>query len=228
MNDDDEDGYSVEELRVAAAAAAKMIGRSVIGLLGDGQEGAVFGLDDGTVLKVTIEACDAAVCLALSEAPHGTLHPALPIISGVWRIQGASDKGELYAIHRNNLPPPADLKDRISRGFEDVVRDIGLTLVTDYPPALAAAMQAAEAAGFRDVADDLVAVFHALKRDIGITYQDLKAENLGLTLDGVWTVVDFGRCSPPRAALERMLFEEALEMALPELERSQANEPDPG
>lgn len=225
-DDVNEGGYTVADLACTAEAVGRAIGRSVDACLGNGQEGAVFALDDGSVLKVTVEPCEAAVCLAMAEAPAGMLHPALPRIYGVWRLGCVTDpEGDvLYAIRRSDLSPPADLAERVARGLDDVVYSLGFALTSAYPPMITEAMEKAGRSGFGDVAADLAAVVGSLRTVLEVRYHDLKADNIGQTPEGVWAVFDFGRCSPPSDALERVLFDDALALTL---EPSAGNDPSP-
>jgi hypothetical protein len=107
VDDCDLSGPDAEE---AAKAAADLLGIEISGWLGSGDEGEVWRLADGRVMKLTCSQQEAASWLAV--ASHGTdIHPGVARVYAVHRLDmeievGAfAGAGPVWLIIRDDMDP---------------------------------------------------------------------------------------------------------------------------
>ena len=178
-----------------------------------GDDGTVYLLDDGRVIKVTANGNEAALALALQDLQReGRSHPGVPRIDAVyWQVRqvdlsafGLSAREELtsYAILRESLD---------DRPQEDDERHALWTLALSHlnwgwthgdARHIAHAQQLWKGEG--DEIDQVLASLEWIRSSTGVQVRDIRASNLGVSEDGHTGVRDLGRSEVPEHLLERV------------------------
>ena len=196
---DPDGGYSV----------ADVLGVEIREEYGDGEDGSVFLLDDGRVMKVTWSATEAAICLGLMEAQetHGC-HPAVPWVSLVAMHEteecvplpdGTTRRHAIrrYVVIRDDMPDPRMPYDR-QGGWRLDLDSIALWASEGWlgdPPELVSPPR------LREDALSVAASLQWIEAVTGALVTDLHDGNVGRTPAGGVGMRDLGRADGVRQDL---------------------------
>lgn len=167
--------------------------------IGCGRHAVAHLLEDGRVLKVTTSAYDAAAALAVMRH-QGPLHPGVVRAHAVARLACGAlpDHFAIILDHAQVARASEDLADAL-----DALND-AWTFGGKRPRApgrLAARLGGEE----RAVLEAFLDTIHWMRREVGVTLRDLKAENLARTRQGGIGSFDHGDSLVPADCYEAVL-----------------------
>ncbi len=170
----------------------------------EGEDGTVYVLDGGRVLKITDSAAEAAVSLALRDVQaRGRSHPSVPEIGGVWWLDDgsgpAADEETYYAILRE------DFADVDHPELDGVLWDRAVLRLRHAwqgrPPRIAAALSGIPDP-YRTMALQAAEGLDWIRARTGCMVRDIRPGNIGTGPRGGVGMRDFSRADVPRHLME--------------------------
>lgn len=188
---------------------AEALGLRATRVFEDGEEGSVYLLEDGRVLKITDSPTEAAIGLRLMELQdEGVSHPSVPRIDAVMWVEDVDNEPETdgsretyYAVIREDFADVSyveidehewrrDLY-RFHSAWKTGRREAILRALPEHEPCRSPALELLE--GLDWVAGHL-----------GIRLRDVQASNVGVGGAGRVGLRDLGRADHPHGFLDRV------------------------
>lgn len=171
----------------------------------DGGDATVYLLDDGKVLKITDSIEDAAISHALLGLDKDGLHPCVPRVDLVGRLEdweNAEDgvPATWYVIVREDFSD-LDYYGPDEEEWEDLLQHLNSAWRNGNDARVAKMFHAAQKEA-EDALCNIISGLGFLRETFGVTVLDIRASNVGISASGHAGMRDFGWAKIPSALLD--------------------------